>query len=85
MDDELMDALERDADGLPQNHGAKRQFVQHGAVDFRACPGNRESRRGCSCGLCAKCGSPKHSAIHGPAYGQPPGSKPYGHEFVEKP
>ena len=60
-----------------------------GAVDLDNCPTQWRERRWqgvhCACGLCAKCGYPKHSAIHGPLYRQPPGSKPYGHEFVPKP
>lgn len=52
-----------------------------GAVDLDACP-TRGRRRLCRCGACLKCGFPKHTAVHGPVYGQPPGSKPWGHEFV---
>lgn len=48
-----------------------------GAVDLKDCP-NRPRR--CRCGKC-KCGHQKHTAIHGPIYGQPPGSEPYGHEY----
>lgn len=51
-----------------------------GAVDFDQC--TRRYRRGCYCGRCAVCGFPMHSAVHGPVLGQPPGSKPFGHEFV---
>lgn len=50
-----------------------------GAVDLNECP-NRVGH--CKCGMCAVCPYPKHMAIHGPLYGQPPGSRPYGHEFV---
>lgn len=56
-----------------------------GAVDLDDCPDRkpRPARRTmCSCGRCAVCGHPKHTAIHGPIYGQPPGSRPYGHQFV---
>lgn len=49
-----------------------------GAVDLNEC---RRSVNRCTCGKCARCGFPKHMAIHGPKYGQPPGSEPYGHEF----
>lgn len=51
-----------------------------GAVDLDAC----ETRRGqnCHCGTCAVCGYAMHMSIHGPLFGQPPGSKPFGHEFV---
>jgi hypothetical protein len=48
-----------------------------GAVDFDACPSRR-----CYCGKCKVCGFPMHSAVHGPVLGQPPGSKPFGHEFM---
>jgi hypothetical protein len=51
-----------------------------GAVDFSECP----SPRRCPCGHCDLCGYPKHSGIHGPVYGEPPGSKPWGHAFVPK-
>jgi len=55
-----------------------------GAVDVDACP-RAGHRRGagipCRCGLCLVCGFPKHSAVHGPAWGEPPGSRPWGHEF----
>lgn len=48
-----------------------------GAVDFRECP-----RRRCRCGTCAVCGYQKHTGIHGPIHDQPPGSKPWGHEYI---
>lgn len=38
----------------------------------------------CKCGKCVVCNFPKHSAIHAPFYGSPPGSEPYGHEFVPR-
>jgi hypothetical protein len=51
-----------------------------GAVDTRKCP--KFPRVGnCRCGKCVRCGFQKHTGIHGPFYGKPPGSKPYGHEF----
>jgi hypothetical protein len=53
--------------------------VTTGAVDFREC--DRAVGR-CRCGRCAVCGNQKHTAIHGPLCGQPPGSKPWGHRFV---
>ena len=31
---------------------------------------------------CATCGYGKHQSVHGPEYGQPPGSRPWHHEFV---
>lgn len=53
-----------------------------GAVDWDACPTRRyDGWNRCSCGECEMCGNQKHTAIHGPLLGQPPGSKPYGHEF----
>jgi hypothetical protein len=51
-----------------------------GAVDFNECP-SRYSRL-CRCGPCAICGYQKHMGIHGPLFGQPAGSLPYGHEYV---
>lgn len=57
---------------------------QRGAVDFSQCPGiDGRTRWGrCPCGKCASCGHPKHSAVHGPFFGQPPGSEPWDHEYV---
>lgn len=50
-----------------------------GAVDFKECPQYGSS---CRCEpKCAVCGFGKHMAVHGPHYGEPPGSKPWGHEF----
>ena len=58
----------------------------NGAVDIDACPIRRIRRNtiqwSCLCGLCALCGFPKHSAVHGPHFGQQAGSKPYDHEYV---
>ena len=54
-----------------------------GAVDLNAC-GNKGSWGQCYCGRCAMCGRPKHIAIHGPSFGQPPGSEPWGHEYVAR-
>lgn len=54
-----------------------------GAVDINSCP-NRYSRWGvvyCGCLPCKVCGFTKHWAIHGPLAGEPPGSKPWGHEY----
>jgi hypothetical protein len=37
-----------------------------------------------NCGpRCAVCGYFKHTAVHGPAHGQPPGGKPWGHKYTE--
>lgn len=62
------------------------QLFPGGAVDLDACPDGpprRVSSMPCRCGACAECGSPKHSAIHGPVFGEGPGTKPWGHEFKE--
>jgi len=51
-----------------------------GAVDWAACT----NRRGQNCHCrpkCRRCGYGPHMAIHGPLYGRPPGSEPYGHEY----
>jgi len=51
-----------------------------GATDTDACTNKRYYN--CQCyPKCVICGNGEHSAIHGPFYGQPPGSKPYEHEF----
>lgn len=55
--------------------------VTSGATDYRECP-QYAARRRCRCGACAVCGHPKHSAPHGACCGQPPGSEPWGHQFV---
>lgn len=47
-----------------------------GAVDLSEC---RDTR--CGCEKCAVCGFRKHTAIHGPLFGCPPGTRPYGHKF----
>jgi hypothetical protein len=52
-----------------------------GAVDFYEC---LDPHPHCRCGKCRVCGFQQHMAAHGPAYGQPPGSKPYDHEFVHE-
>lgn len=52
-----------------------------GAVDLGECP----KRGKCKCGTCSVCGFQKHTAIHGPSLGQPPGSKPYDHEYHPTP
>lgn len=49
-----------------------------GAVDLSECP----YKHACACRpRCRKCGYGKHAAVHGPVFGQPPGSKPYDHEY----
>lgn len=55
-----------------------------GAVDIEACPFFADRKRTCRCEPCARCGNRKHTAVHGPFAGEPPGSKPWGHRFVER-
>lgn len=50
-----------------------------GAVTYEQCP--THGGGWCKCGRCAERGFHKHTAIHGPRYGQPAGSKPWGHVF----
>lgn len=50
-----------------------------GAVDLNECP---HKVGHCKCGECAICNYQKHSSLHGPFFGEPPGSEPYDHEFV---
>jgi len=52
-----------------------------GAVDLKECPTRTHRNGTCRCEKCARCGYGKHMAVHGPVYGQPPGSRPWGHEF----
>ncbi len=59
----------------------------NGAVDISEGPEARArtqwgNRSVCRCEKCYVCGWGKHMVVHGPAYGEPPGSKPYDHEFV---
>ena len=55
-----------------------------GAVDLDSCPYKRPLANYCRCDVCRKCGFRKHTAIHAPVYGEPPGSKPLGHRFEAK-
>lgn len=56
-----------------------------GAVDLTECPSiDRFNFGRCKCEPICVCGWRKHVAIHGPFFGQPPGSKPYGHEYKPK-
>lgn len=58
--------------------------ITGGALDVLECPKWRRNcwgRGRCACGRCRLCGHQKHAAIHGPLFGCPPGSPPYGHEF----
>ena len=50
-----------------------------GAVELAECPFQPHP---CHCAMCRVCGFGKHMAVHGPVFGQPPGSTPYGHEFA---
>jgi len=60
----------------------RTEFDMHGATDHNECP-DRYGRGGlrCKCGKCARCGWPKHTAIHGGVIGG--GDRPYGHRFSE--
>ena len=51
-----------------------------GAIDFSEC---RTVRHCCRCASCAVCGNRKHTSIHGPYYGEQPGSRSFGHDFVK--
>lgn len=51
-----------------------------GAVSYDDCP-TRDRWKRCRCPVCMICGHAKHTAVHGPAHGQPPGSKPWGHAW----
>lgn len=63
----------------------------HGAVDTSAC--KRLTRTGrlpgiggglCYCQpACAVCGQGIHAVVHGPEYGEGPGSRPWHHEYVK--
>lgn len=56
-----------------------------GAIDYKECPNYRPANlrtNKCKCEVCSVCGFHKHDAIHGPLYGAPPGSKPWGHEHL---
>jgi hypothetical protein len=54
-----------------------------GALDLDACPTRTPLRRACRClPVCATCGDVPHLAVHGPIFGAPPGSKPWGHRYV---
>lgn len=52
-----------------------------GATDGNACP-TRHPGGMCRCEpRCAVCGWGEHDAIHGPRFGERPGSEPWGHQF----
>lgn len=59
----------------------KDLFNRVGASIDISCPTRRETGY-CRCEKCDVCGYGKHSPMHGPIYGQPIGSAPWGHEFV---
>ena len=58
-----------------------------GAIDWDACTTRKPRGRGAARGLCrcepkcSVCGYGPHVGIHGPGLGQPPGSRPCGHEY----
>jgi len=53
-----------------------------GATNWHACL-TRTTGGTCRCQpRCAVCGFGEHSAVHGPVFGQPPGSTPWGHAYV---
>ena len=54
-----------------------------GAIDVDNCPSKRRPGGTCRCGPCAECGWGPHMAIHGPKYGQLPGTEPWGHLYQE--
>lgn len=64
----------------------KSERARGGAVDLYECPRiTRSGRRtqNCFCEpACAVCRYGKHCALHGPEYGEPPGSRPWHHEYV---
>ena len=59
----------------------------NGAIDLDACTTRRRYGRQGTSGLCrcepkcSVCGYGPHVAVHGPLYGQLPGSRPAGHEY----
>lgn len=55
-----------------------------GAIDTDRCPTRFKGRNktDCKCKpVCIVCGFGPHAAVHGPLYGQPPGTKPWKHEY----
>jgi hypothetical protein len=57
---------------------------QDGAVDESECRHVGPRWPYCLCGRCEVCGEHKHMAVHLPLFGQPPGSRPWGHRFVPR-
>jgi hypothetical protein len=58
----------------------RRGVDPDGGLDVKECPYGGGDR--CRCGPCARCGAKKHSALHLPAWGEPVGSKPWGHRYA---
>jgi hypothetical protein len=60
----------------------REQAVREGgAVDLGAC--RRKGGHTCNCTpACSVCGYGEHVVLHGPVYGEAPGSRPFHHEFV---
>lgn len=54
----------------------------NGAIDLGECYFLKRNRH-CMCEICAICGLRKHKSVHGPFKDNPPGSKPWGHKFIE--
>ena len=61
----------------------REMFSREGASIDITCP-TRRGTRSCRCEKCDVCGYGKHSPLHGPLFGRPVGSPPYGHEFVPR-
>ena len=65
-----------------KKQAALRGVDTDGAVLHEDCPNwGRLTRFICRCGPCARCGAPKHCALHGPFYDEPAGSRPWGHRY----
>lgn len=60
----------------------ERTEPKRGALDLAACPTRWRGKGRCRCEPCAACGYPKHHYVHGPDFGQPPGSEPWNHQYV---
>ena len=52
-----------------------------GAIDLDACTTRRRPALCWCLPKCTVCGYGPHVSVHGPLYGQPPGSRPCGHEY----
>lgn len=63
----------------------ERNRRMSGATNLSECTSRYGGRGMCLCRpKCEICGHGKHAAIHGPCYGEQPGSKPWGHEYQPK-